>query len=442
MSNHLQVGIDFALKQAVFYLASPDGHPVATHKSYANSAVGYAQVKDLLTTTMQRRGFDGLDIAGEATSTYWMPYFLQLASDADLTAAGLRLVLLNPRWVYWHKKSFGDENKADPSDAYYVTEYLRTHPAAAGWSPQLGTWPLRCYTRLRFRLAHQVAGQKCYYLTLLFLSNSAYSQRKPFSDLFGPTSQQVLSHWPELDALAEEDMVELLETWSKHRLSDPLQTAQRLAEIRAESFVVPEPLQTAVQRCLDLTLQQIRVGEEQIATVEGWIAQEAAQHPDVAHLATIPGIGPVCSSGIVAELGDVERFVNGERWDAHRQQMVPRNLRNAEDAVAKIAGLWWPRRESADFAAEDRRMAKTGNRYLRYYLIEAADRMRLSLPDYRLYYEAKYREATKHHYKRALVLTARKAVGLIVGLLHRHEPYRSREERQAAQTPPASANNP
>ena len=95
--------------------------------------------------------------------------------------------------------------------------------------------------------------------------------------------------------------------------------------------------------------------------------------------------------------------------------------------MAKIAGLWWPRSASGDFDAEDRRMAKTGNRYLRYYFIEAADRMRHAIPEYAAFYSRKYREAAKHHHKRALVLTARKGVGLFVGLLHRNESYRSEE---------------
>ena len=71
-------------------------------------------------------------------------------------------------------------------------------------------------------------------------------------------------------------------------------------------------------------------------------------------------------------------------------------------------------------------MAKTGNRYLRYYLIQAADHMRKRIPEYTAYYARKFKEASKHHHKRALVLTARKSVGLVVGLLHRNEPYRSK----------------
>ena len=92
-----------------------------------------------------------------------------------------------------------------------------------------------------------------------------------------------------------------------------------------------------------------------------------------------------------------------------------------------MAGLWWPRANSGDFEAEDRHLAKTGNRYLRYYFIQAADKMRQHIPDYADFYAGKYRQSSKHKHKRALVLTARKSVGLVVGLLHRNESYRSKE---------------
>ena len=134
-------------------------------------------------------------------------------------------------------------------------------------------------------------------------------------------------------------------------------------------------------------------------------------------------------AAIAAEIGSIQRFLQGSKWDKQRKRFRPRNLRDAEDAVAKIAGLWWPRADSGDFVAQDRRLAKSGNRYLRYYFIQAANLLRRFEPEYADFYARKYREAAKHRHKRALVLTARKSVGLIVGLLHRDEPYRSKEER-------------
>ena len=72
-------------------------------------------------------------------------------------------------------------------------------------------------------------------------------------------------------------------------------------------------------------------------------------------------------------------------------------------------------------------MCKAGNTYLRYYLIQATNLMRQHIPEYAQFYDRKYQEVSKHQHKRALVLTARKSVGLFVGLLHRHEAYRSRQ---------------
>jgi transposase len=213
-------------------------------------------------------------------------------------------------------------------------------------------------------------------------------------------------------------------------LRNPFANARKLQRVAQESFPLDDTLALPVQRILDLTLAHIRFLEGQIQQVNDWIAAELQTHATaIAQLTTIPGIGPVFSSGIGAEIGDTQRFLQGYKWDKKRKRFRPRNLRNAEDAVAKIAGLWWPRADSGDFEAQDRRMAKTGNRYLRYYLIQGADKMRKYIPEYADFYARKYREATKHQHKRALVLTARKSVGLVVGLLHRNEPYRSLEDR-------------
>ena len=125
-----------------------------------------------------------------------------------------------------------------------------------------------------------------------------------------------------------------------------------------------------------------KILEAQIDQVNDWVATEVQAHPAILQLTTIPGIGPVFSSGIAAEIGDTQRFLQGSKWDKKRKRFRPRNLRNAEDAIAKIAGLWWPRSSSGDFEAQDRRMAKTGNRYLRYYFIQGADRMRKYIPEF------------------------------------------------------------
>ncbi|MDI6795198.1 MAG: transposase, partial [bacterium] len=115
-------------------------------------------------------------------------------------------------------------------------------------------------------------------------------------------------------------------------------------------------------------------------------------------LLSIDGIGPVLAAGLIAEIGDISLFPN-------------------HGALAKFAGLWWKQHQSGNFKAEETRLAKSGNKYLRYYLVEAANSLRIHNPDFKAYYAKKYSEVTKHQHKRALVLSARKLVRVIFSLL-------------------------
>jgi transposase len=430
-ANRLQVGIDFSHQRADLCLLFPDGQPLLSHQAFANSRRGYQTARQLLLDSLHAYGFDGLDVSGEATSYYWFPFFWQLAHDAELDACDLSLFLLNPRQVRWFKKSLPPDDKTDQTDPFYIAERTRTRRPKALWDPQDDWLALRFYTRLRFHLAQALTREKNYYLVHLFLLHSAYRRGQPFSDLFGVTSRKVLEgelSLAELVDLPVEQLAERLDAWSGGKLDDPLESAQKLQQVAQDSFPLEEPLLTPVQHLLELTGEHIRFLEAQMAQVEGWIAAEVrAHHPEVLFLDTIPGVGMVLAAGIAAEIGDLGRFFQTQKWDKKRKRYRKKTLREVEDAIAKLAGLWWPKADSGEFVAEDRPMAKTGNRYLRYYLVQAANGMRRHIPAYARFYGLKFREATRHKHKRALVLTARKSVGLFVGLLHRKEAYRTQE---------------
>jgi len=84
--------------------------------------------------------------------------------------------------------------------------------------------------------------------------------------------------------------------------------------------------------------------------------------------------------------------------------------RTWRDSPPRHPGLTWTIRESGHFQAEDTPLTKMGNPYLRYYLVEAANSVRLHCPEYTPYYQTKLAQTPKHAHKRALVLTARKLV--------------------------------
>ena len=98
--------------------------------------------------------------------------------------------------------------------------------------------------------------------------------------------------------------------------------------------------------------------------------------------------------------------------------------------MAKFAGFKWRKHQSADFQADETRLTRTGNCYLRYYFCEAANAVRLQDSAYGAYYDRKYHEVRQHQHKRALVLTARKLVRLVVRLLTTNQPYQARRTDQ------------
>ena len=142
--------------------------------------------------------------------------------------------------------------------------------------------------------------------------------------------------------------------------------------------------------------------ESQIKEFDKAIKTEMELLPNV--LTSIPGIGPVYSAGIIAEIGDIHRF-------------------ESQASVAKYAGLVWTQHQSGDFEAQNTRMIKSGNHYLRYYLLEAANSVRRCDSEFRRYYDLKFHEVNKFQHKRALALTARKLVRVVFRLLKDNRLY-------------------
>jgi transposase len=428
MSDSLIVGMDFSRNRVDVCFMHQNGKILEKGWSCENSPKGYQSLSQKSVDLMRSYGLGQTILGGEATGYYWLPLYLEAQKDIQLKAQGpLHLYLLNPAWVKFYKRGIRLDNKNDPTDGYYIADRLRTHPPTYEWPADEPWLSLRWYTRLRLGLVKQTTRIKNQFQSYLFLQHSAYNHIKPFSDTLGTYSRvfaldNVLFN--EIAQTPTPDLIEMLDPFCK----DSQITAERLRQVRQESFQLPLHLQDTLSHILEMDVDLIDYYEKQIKMLEGWIDDEVAhKHPEVRLLTTIPGIGPVFSSGIMAEIGDLNRFLTGEVFDAHTSHYRPKNLRNVENEIAKMAGLWWPENSSGQFTAEESHMSKAGNPYLRYYLIQAADSLRQHVPAFAAYYSKKYNEASKHHHKRALVLTARKSLGMIIGLLHRREAFDSRK---------------
>jgi transposase len=187
-----------------------------------------------------------------------------------------------------------------------------------------------------------------------------------------------------------------------------------------DSYRLDRVLAEPVTLVLGTTLATIRTLQAHLKAVDKTIAHElAAIPPDRRTIASVPGLGPVWTAGLLAEIGDIHRFAD-------------------EAALAKYAGLVWNPRESGAFQAQDTALSKAGNASLRYYLVEAANSVRLHCAAYRDFYNAKLAQSPKYAHKRALVLTARKLVRLVDALLRAGAVYQP-QDRKEGQTRPHTA---
>ena len=146
---------------------------------------------------------------------------------------------------------------------------------------------------------------------------------------------------------------------------------------------LPDPLRPALAEIC----QEIRGLERRIKTIERQLAALAAQTPTVARLVTIPGVGLLIATALVAFVGDIGRFPSCRHF-------------------ASYLGLT-PRENSSGLRRRLGAISKRGDVYLRTLLIHGARSVLLAAtrraPD-RLHTWALERKLARGHNKAAIAV--------------------------------------
>lgn len=403
------VGLDVSQDEVVACLLLADGREAVRRWSIPNNQPGAEKLAQTLTDLAKEHGFHRVQVGLEATSLYWWHLACFLKDTPMLDDLQREVYALNPSLVSGLKKVYIQSGKTDRLDAFFIAERLRIGRLPAPFQVDVLYAPLQRLTRFRVHLAEALAREKNYFLTFLFLKFSGFTQSKAFGDPFGATSCAVLEEFTteELAQASLEELSRYVAAKGHGGFKDPEVVAATLRRAARDSYRLGHGLDEPVSLILATTMSTIHTLQDQLRALDKTIARELAGLPlERRIIDTIPGLGPVFTAGLVAEIANIFRFPN-------------------EAGLAKFGGLVWNPYQSGDFQAEETRMSKSGNAFLRYYLIEAANSVRQNCAEYREYYEAKFAQSTKHAHKRALVLTARKLVRLIDSLLRAGAAYRS-----------------
>ena len=268
---------------------------------------------------------------------------------------------------------------------------------------------LQNLTRARFFAVQNLVKEKQRFLNYLFKKYSTMAQEKVFSNTFSTSALAVYEEFDSAETLANMDLQQLTDFLiqkGKNRFPDPESVAKAIQKAARSSYRLPKTINDSVNQVLSISISSMKALESQIKAFDKAIAAQMELIPNT--LTSVGGIGPVYSAGIIAEIGDINRFAN-------------------QAALAKYAGLAWSQHQSGDFEAQNTRLIKSGNRYLKYYLCEAAMSLVRCDAEYSRFYHLKYKEVNKYQHKRALALTARKFVRLVFRLLKDNCLYRAPE---------------
>ena len=401
--NPLFVGIDVSSKNNVAYLMKPDG---SKHSSFSvqNNLGGAKLLSERIVSALSSMRLSDVVIGLEATSIYGDNLVYALREDGGLGRFRRKIHVLNPKQVKKFKEAYPDLPKNDWVDAFVIADHLRFGRIAKEvYMDDYRYRALRTLTRARFDVIQNLTREKQRFANYLFLKCSGMAQDKGIQNT-SATTIALMEQFETVDDLANADLDELTFFIDEkgRNFADPVAKAKAIRSAARDSYRLPVTVNNSVNQAMSVSIASMRALKEQVKVLDKAIEQQFEIIPNT--LTSIPGIGKVYSAGIIAEIGDIHRF-------------------DSQASVAKFAGLVWTQHQSGEFEAEHSQMIKSGNRYLRYYLLEAANSVRRCDSEFRRYYDLKYHEVNKYQHKRALALTARKLVRLVFRLLKDNRLY-------------------
>jgi transposase len=406
----LFVGIDVSKTSNVVRFMDGSGDTLSLF-SVQNNADGAAKLYEKLRYTLLHTDYSALKIGMESTSVYSDHLVMYLRNDHFLQQWGCKVYLFNAKQISNFKKSYPVLPKDDNIDTLIIADFLRFDRLPKEVCLDDKHIALRNLTRARFQAAQNLSREKTRFVVTLFQKFSTLDSSKVFSNTFGATALSVACDFMSIDDIIYmpiDELTNFINTKGKGKFVDPAEIAKALQAAARSSYRVSKTVNDSLNQLLAIRLIGIRSIEEQIKSLDKAIEMFMGAFQNV--LISVPGIGPVYSAGIMAEVGAICRF-------------------KGQAALAKFAGLMWSKYHSGGYEAANTRLVVSGNKYLRYYLLEAANKVRMHDTEFERFYKLKFREVPKHQHKRALALTARKLVRLVYSLLSTNRLYTSPTEK-------------
>jgi transposase len=186
-----------------------------------------------------------------------------------------------------------------------------------------------------------------------------------------------------------------------HQRLIPVPEEGGLFDRRGRRFLAELALDECGRKALDSELRLLEAVEAEVSEVSSLIASHGYQDPRVKLLITLPGVDVAVAQTLLATLGDLDRFRDG-------------------DHAASYLGIVPATRQSAEHCYHGP-ITKQGKGHARWMLVQAAQHLARHPGPLGVFFR---RLAKKKNRNVAVVATARKLVVIAWHMLRNNEPYR------------------
>lgn len=279
-----------------------------------------------------------------------------LREDGVLGSFKRKPHVFNPKHVKIFKDAYTDLPKNDAIDAFIVAVNLRFGRITNEvYMDDYRHKALQNLTRARFCAVQNLTREKQRFMNYLFMKCSGLAREKIFSNNYGAAALAVFEEFETPDDIASmevEALAAFIAEKGKNRSPRPLEIAKDVQAAARGSYRLPKTINDSVNQVLSISISSMRAIGTQIKALDKEIGRQLDNIPNT--LISVPGIGKVFSAGIIAEIGDINRF-------------------DEQASLAKYADLTWTQYQSGTFEAQHTRLIQSGNRFSKYYLCEAAN---------------------------------------------------------------------
>jgi transposase len=244
--------------------------------------------------------------------------------------------------------------KTDQIDARVLAHLARLNYLPTAYAAPLEIRDLRQFTRHRTWLV----GQRTQAKNRIHAVLAGYNLVSPVSDLFGVQGRECLAQW------------------------------------------VKDALRPAAVRVIQDNLDLIDTIHQQLEFLEKNIQLSPEEEQAVRLLMSLPGVGKITATTIVAEIGDITRF-------------------GSSKSLCNWSGLT-PRVRKSDEVVRHGKISKEGSPYLRAAMVRAATAAVKKSPRWRTVHKNLSRRSGK---RAARVAVARRLLTVAYHMLQRNEPY-------------------